>query len=264
MNIRKIYPSTSALTLCVASLLTGVSPAAFSEEAKVSPYRPTISNPAGLSEPGWLELESGVMAQDGKDGSSQRSLPYLAKFAVTPDFGILLGGDAYLSRTENQTSTSGTGDTLLMLKQRYPLDEETATALGCEYGFKAPTATSGLGSGKRDYVFNGILSSDIGRHTFDVNLNVTKLGDVTPETSAYQYGWAGTVFHPVGEQWGVMAELSGSARQGTRPQNQWLVAASYAWNSRLVLDTGFSGGISGESHRAAWFAGMAALLGKVR
>ena len=252
----------AAAVACVSSAMLCASLPAMSQEARVTPYRPTVSNSAALSEPGWLELEVGVASQHDKDGSRQNSLPYLAKLAFTPDFGVLLGGDAYVSQTANGTRTSGTGDTTLMLKHRLVLD--SASALGCEYGFKSPTAKSGLGSGKSDLLLNGIYSRDISGHALDINLNVTKVGDALPDESAFQYGWSGTVFRPVDDKWGAMVELSGTRRSGVASQSQWLVAASYEWSARLVLDAGLSAGIGAASHRVALFAGMAMLLGQVR
>lgn len=246
----------------ISSAMMCASLPAMSEEVRVTPYRPTVTNSAALSAPGWIELEAGVAAQFEKDGSRRNSIPYLAKLAFTPDFGVLLGGDAHVSRTADGARTSGRGDTTLMLKHRW--DMGSATALGCEYGFKSPTARSGLGSGKGDLLLNGIYSRDISGHALDINLNATKLGDALPGESAWQYGWSGTVFRPVDDKWGVMAEVSGTLRSGVAPQSQWLAAASYEWSSRLVLDAGLSAGISGASHRLALFAGMSMLLGQVR
>lgn len=237
---------------------------AVSQEVKVTPYRPTVSNPAALPEPGWLELDSGVVARYDKDGSRQNSLSYLAKFAITPDFGMLLGGDAFVSRiAADNKRISGFGDTSLLLKHRFGLGD-TATAFGCEYGFKSPTAAQGLGSGRSDLILNGIYSDDFSGYELDVNLNVTRLGGALPNESANQYGWSGTVFRPIDAKWGLMAEVVGTTRKGMLPQNYWLVAASYEWSSRLVFDTGLSAGFNSASHRVAWFAGMSMLLGKVR
>jgi hypothetical protein len=255
-----------------SALLAGVSLAmyfsslpVFAREVRVTPYRPTVTNPAALSEPGWIELEAGVAARNGKDNSRQSSLPYLAKFAVAPDFGVLFGGDAFVAQVApDNTRVSGMGDTTLLLKHRFVSDTDPATAWGCEYGFKSPTAAKNLGSGKSDLVLNGIYSRDISGHTLDINFNVTKLGEASANESAYQYGWSGTVFRPVGGKWGAMAEISGIARNGALPQNQLLVATNYEWSPRLVLDTGLSAGISSGSHRVTWFAGMSMLLGQVR
>lgn len=252
----------AAAVVCVSSAMLCASLPAMSQEVRVTPYRPTVSNSAALSEPGWVELEAGMASRHDRDGARQTSLPYLVKLAFTPDFGMLLGGDAYVSRTANGTRTSGTGDTTLMFKHRLVLD--SASALGYEYGFKSPTAKRGLGSGKSDLLLNGIYSRDISGHALDINLNVTKVGDALPGESAWQYGWSGTVFRPVNDKWGAMAELSGTQRSGGASQSQWLVAASYEWSARLVLDAGLSAGIGAASHRVALFAGMSMLLGQVR
>ncbi|HLP97828.1 MAG TPA: hypothetical protein VK149_05235 [Sideroxyarcus sp.] len=238
---------------------------ASAEEVRVTPYRPTVTNSAGLSAPGWLELETGVARQNGKDGSYRNSMPYLAKLAFTPDFGVLLGGEAAVSEVAaDKTRASGGGDTLLQLKHRFLLDADSNMSLGCEYGFKSPTAANGLGSGKTDYVVNGIFSKDIRGHSLDINLNATRLGDALAGESAYLYGLSGTVFRPLDDKWGVMAEVSGVMRKGTTAQSQVLAAVSYEWSNRLVLDAGLSAGISSAAHRVAVFAGMSMLLGQVR
>ncbi|MDH2916586.1 MAG: hypothetical protein PXX77_06875 [Gallionella sp.] len=244
------------------AMLNLVLPAS-AEEVSVTPYRPTVTNSATLSAPGWVELETGVSAQNNKDGSKQHSLMYLTKFALTSDFGVLIGGDAYLSQTDaNAKRVSGVGDTTLLLKHRFVMNEDAA--LGCEYGVKAPTAATGLGSGKSDLVLNGIYSRNIRGHSLDVNVNVSKLGDAAANESAYEYGWSGTVFRPVDDQWGVMVEVSGTMREGFMPQSQWLAAASYEWSRRVVLDAGLSAGIDSASHRVALFGGLSVLLGQVR
>jgi hypothetical protein len=250
--------------LCAFAVSIGCSAPAWGAEASVTPYRPTVSNPASLPAPGWIELEMGAMTRDGKDGTRQNTLPYLAKFAFTPDFGVLLGGDAFVSQTGDAARVSGTGDTTLLLKHRMPLDEQTAAAIGWEYGVKAPTAAHGVGSGSSDVVLNGIFSRGLAGHALDTNLNVTRLGGVPAGESPYQYGFSATVFRPLDDRLGVMAELSGSMRRGTSPQNQWLIAASYMMGPRLVFDAGLSGGGSSASHRVALFAGASMLLGRLR
>ncbi len=252
----------AAAVACVLPAMMCASLPAMSQEVSVTPYRPTVTNSAALSAPGWLELELGVAQQEEADGSRQSGLPYLLKFAFTPDFGVLLGGDAYLAqRAADGTRQSGGGDSTLMLKHRFALEK---AALGLEYGFKAATAARGLGSGERDYTVNGIYSRAIGLHELDVNLNATRLGDALPGASPYEYGFSATVFHALDGGWGGMAELSGVARSGALPRSQWLVAVNYELNPRVVLDAGFSSGIDQRSHRYAVFAGLAMLLGQVR
>ena len=166
----------------IALLLCGVTSSSFAEEVpSVTPYRPTVSNPAVLSYPGWLEIESGWINSKATDDSSRGSLPYTMKLAFTENFGVLLGGEAFVDQMDIAGAhTNGSGDTLLLLKQRWAMDAEGNSAFGVEYGFNSPTAKNGLnsGSGKSDYLVNGIFSTDISGNTIDLNLNLTERGDV--------------------------------------------------------------------------------------
>ena len=63
----------------------------------VVPYRPSVSTPAQLSAPGWLELEAGGLRAAGPErGTSRTTLPWTLKLAFTPDWGIRVGGDAWV------------------------------------------------------------------------------------------------------------------------------------------------------------------------
>jgi hypothetical protein len=229
------------------------------EAPMVTPYRPTVSNPAQLSHPGWLEVESGFNRSLNNDKSSRNNLPYTLKYALSWDFGIMVGGDAHVSQSE--PPLSGVGDTLFLIKQRKVLSD--SSALGVEYGMKSATAKEGLGSGKTDYIVNGIYSTDVSGHTIDLNLGMYQLGGMPSNEGQQQFTWATTLSRPVGQSWTLAAELSGSARQGTAPLNQYLLAASYAMNRRVVWDVGFARGISSDTPQWGLFFGVAFLAGKV-
>ena len=257
---------------CVVSstfLILGLAPfssALAEEEVSVTPYRPTVSNPAALSAPGWLEVELGVNQQRPGDGSQQGSLPYLLKYAFTQDFGILLAGEAHRVQSDaDGTRLGGLGDTQLLLKHRWGLgDGENDPALGLEWGFKSPTARNGLGSGKTDYIINGIYSAELAGNTFDLNINATRLGVFDAGTGQTKWGWAATLSHALDERWGIAAELSGAARRGTLPENQALMAVAYTLSKRVVLDFGMAVGVSRAAADRNFFAGVSFLLDKLR
>jgi hypothetical protein len=237
-------------------------------DISVTPYRPTVSNPAALSEPGWLEVEAGLSRQKQPDGSRQTTLPYLLKYAFSPDFGILLGGDARVRKHDADGSRlSGQGDTLLMLKHRWALGEgDDAPAFGLEWGIQSPTARSGLnsGSGKTDALINGIFSTQIEGNTIDLNLGATRLGAHEAGSSATKWSWAGTLSRSLDERWSIAGELSGTARHGGPPENQALVALGYALSKRVVLDAGLSVGLSDAATDRSYFLGISFLLDKLR
>ncbi len=227
----------------------------------VTPYRPTVSNPAQLSQAGWLEVECGFNRASNADASWRNNVPYTLKLAFSQDFGILLSGDAFVAQADSAGSLTGFGDTLLLLKNRFGVSE--TSALGVEYGLKAATAADGLGSGKTDYLVNGIFSTDIRAHTIDLNLGVTQLGANQASEGVQQLSWAATLSRPAGEFWTVAAEFSGTARQGLMPSNQFMVAGSYALNRRMVLDLGVARGMSTASPQWSGFFGVSFLAGKV-
>jgi hypothetical protein len=159
-------------TVAIAALLSNA-PVKAEEEPSVTPYRPTVSNPAALPEPGWLDVEIG-------------------------------------------------------------------------------------------FNLNGIYSTNFGGHTVDLNLNATRLGAIEPGTGRTQWGWATSISRPLNEQWNVAAELSGISRQGAPVENQALFAVGYSLSKRVVLDAGFTRGLSLAAADHSYFFGVSSLLDKIR
>jgi hypothetical protein len=257
--------------LCFAALLscTVLSSANAEEDIpSVTPYRPTISNPAVLSRPGWLEVESGWINSTATDSSTRGSLPYTFKLAFTDSFGVLLGGEALVNQVDAVGArTTGAGDTSLLLKNKWSVSENGNAAFGLEYGFVSPTAQNGLGSGsgKTDYLVNGIFSTDVSGNTIDLNVNVTELGNVLPDESNKLWGWAATWSTALNDTWGIAAEFSGASRQGQDPNSQFLAAVNYATSKRVVWDAGFSSAINPLPGAMQWsvFGGVSVLVGQI-
>jgi Putative MetA-pathway of phenol degradation len=228
------------------------------DQPSVTPYRPSVSTPAALSAPGYLELEAGGLRE--RDGGAARtdSLPYTLKLAFTPDWGVRIGGDAWIrQRDDTGQSLSGVGDTSLVLKRRFEMND--TSALGLEAGATFPTARHGLGSGKTDTSVVGIYSADLGAYHTDVNLGLTRVGAVDPGTSRAQTLWAASLSRSFLERWGVVGEFSGTHQRGVDSTSQFLLAASYNVSKSLTLDAGFAHSLrSGVSDRSV-FAGFTAL-----
>lgn len=232
-------------------------------EVEATPYRPTVSNPADLPAPGWLEMEFGAQRIKGGDNLWRDSYPVLAKLAFTPDWGVLLGSEFAVKRTDLSGNIfNGNGDTVLMLKHRIPTATE-GTAWGAEAGYKAPTASDTIGSGQADYIVNGIFSTMLGRHHLDLNLGVTKVGGMTEGLGEYQYNWAVSVSHQMGEKMGAFIEMSCIHRQGAQSQRQMLAGVSYNLSKRVVLDVGGTSGLTSAAQEWSAFAGVTTVLGQL-
>ena len=81
--------------------LIGTARAQVAEDApSTTPYRPSVSTPAALSAPGWIEIETGFLHEHDGDGARRDSLPTTVKLAFTPDWGIRIGSDAWVRQRD--------------------------------------------------------------------------------------------------------------------------------------------------------------------
>lgn len=258
--MRVIVASRVVLTACVLSHAIAAR-ADDTDEPTVTPYRPTVSNPADLPLPGWFELEAGGLRVHGADGIRTDTLPWVLKFAFNEDSGLLFGGNVYDRVTATDGSrTSGIGDTLLEWKQRFSWRE--GMAFGIEAGVNMPTAPHHLGIDKPAWLFNGIFSVDLGANHLDLNLGGTRYTLKQPGASLWQSAWAAALSHPLGETFGVAVELSGTAQRGAGATHQLLAAINYNLSRRVVLDFGAACNLDHAAHDRSLFAGGTFLLGK--
>ena len=251
----------TAIRRLTAICLACAACAAQADEPTITPYRPTVSNPAQLSSVGQLELEAGLMASRSDDGR-RASVPYLLKLAFSEQWGVLVGGEALVqSHDSGGPRARGVGDTSVVLKRAFIVDE--ATAFGFELGAKIPTARDSIGSGKADYTLNGIFSRDLGAVHMDANANVTRLGAVDAGTGRTQDGLALALSTPVSEKWGVAGELSGTRQHGAASTAQLLLATTYSPSKHLTFDVGVIRGLNPATPDWALFTGVVLPLGQL-
>jgi hypothetical protein len=252
---------------CAAALLvlaiTHIQTACADNEPAATPYRPSVSSPANLPEPGWLDVEMGWQRTKGGSDKYRDSFPVAAKLAFNKDWGIVVNSELGVRRTDlDNMQFSGVGDTTFQVKHRIPTADET-TAWGISAGFKSPTANDTIGTGKTDYLLTGIYSRDFSDNHLDANLGANHIGGTTSEESRTQYTWAASLSHNLTEQWGVLGELSGNYRRGTATTSQFLTGATYNYNKRVVLDFGAAWGLATAAQDWQLFAGMTILLGQL-
>ena len=226
-----------------ALLLAALSAHAEDEKPAATPYRPSVSTPAQLSAPGWLEIEGGLWRQLGS-GAQRNSLPWTAKLAFSDDWGVRVGGEAWVRQTDELGQTlAGNGLTGVVLKRRFAINEQSA--FGLELGATLPTGQSGIVSGKTDTDINAIYSADLGDWHIDLNLTAIHLGAPDPGTSNLQTLWAAALSRPLNDALGLVGELSGTHQSGAGSAAQFLFATSYSVTKSLVLDAGVARRVSG-------------------
>lgn len=250
----------AALLLASASATWAQNAAA--EQPSVTPYRPSVSSPAALSAPGWLEVETGLQRDGGAGPARSDGLSYTFKLAFTPDWGVRVGGDAWVRQTdENGQRISGGGDTGIVLKRRFAVDD--TQAFGVELGATLPTGRDGIGSGHSDTSLTGIYSADFGAWHLDANLAATRFGRADPATSRVQALWAAGLSRPLNERWSLAAELSGTRQRGASSSRQLLVAAGYSVSNRLALDIGAARSLRSGVPDWSAFAGLTWLAARL-
>jgi len=252
-----LQPAASLLAagLCCAQVFAQ---AATDDQPSVTPYRPSVSTPASLSAPGWLEIEGGALFARGTGDTRRDSLPYTLKLAFSPDWGVRLGGEAWVRQTdETGQRTSGAGDSSIVVKRRFAIDD--ASAFGLEAGATLPTGRRGISSGKSDYSLNAIYSADLGAYHTDLNLVSTRIGAVDPGVSRMQTLWAASLSKSLSERWGVVGEFSGTHQHGMDGTSQFLVAASFNVSKALTLDAGFARSMRSGVPDRSFFTGLTVL-----
>ena len=254
----------SSIALCCVLAATAQSARADGEsEPTVTPYRPTVSNPADLPQPGWIEGEFGGAHTFGDDGSRNDSVPWLVKYAFDENRGVLIGGNAFVNEAPiGAPASSGFGDLVLEWKQRFPIVENAA--FGIEAGAIMPTAAHDLGVGKPALVGNGIFSTNLGPLHLDLNAGGTRYSTHTSGVSRWQSAWATAGSWSLAHDFGAALELSGTQQRGTPTQSQVLGAITYNSSAHLVLDAGLAYGLTYAAHDTSIFAGATLLLGKLK
>jgi hypothetical protein len=235
------------------------------EDVAVTPYRPTVSTPAALSAPGWLEGEAGLQSLDVGTGAGRDSAPYSLKLAISDNWGVRIGGELLVhDPSADSRQVIGLGDTSVILKRRFALN--VRSAFGLEVGTTAPTAPSGLhsGSGKTDSGVTVIYSTDLGTALHaDFNVGFTRLGLARVGESHHQTLWALALSGVVGPRWELVGELSGNRQVGTDYRGQILFGASYSPNKRITWDFGSTRGITAATPTWTVFAGSTFLLSRL-
>jgi hypothetical protein len=256
-SIKPLWLLRGAFAVIAAPVLIAVSaqsvPGNEAGDPPITPYRPSVSSPAQLPAVGQLEMEVGGLRMRA-DGARRDSVPVQLKLAFSPEWGLLLGGEAHVAIRDGADKASGVGDTSIVLKRAWAIDD--ATGLGLELGVKLATAKDTIGSGKTDSALNAIYSKDLGAVHMDANLNFTRLGAVDVDTGRLQTGLSASFSTPLNAQWGLTAELSGTRRNGADSSRQVLGALSYSPSKRLTFDFGVARAAKPPPGATSVFAGV--------
>jgi len=229
----------------------------YADSIVANPNRPTVANPADITQYGLLELEYGWDRVWPQAGTHQTSSGGLLKFGLFCEIELRWTTTSFLSQTSGGVTHTGIGDNWLGPQIRIHKQTGLVPTLSFGYAAKIPSASAseGLGTGRTDHGLTFLASKDIYHIHFDFNATQYWIGRQNARgfdrNDQLNLAFAFPIRGPLqftGEFYGD-TELN----QSTPGFASSLWALAYAIRPRLVIDGGFEGGLtSGGPHRHAF------------
>ena len=263
-------------TFCAAMMLSLLSARAnaqfmgrqtgcYSDEIKIhpiqnNPNRPTVANPADVTQYGVLELEYGW--DHGWPASGQRFTDAggLLKFGLLCDIELRWTTTSFLLQTDAVGAQSGFGDNWFGPQIRVYKQTRRVPSIAVSYAVKIPSASAarGLGSGRVDHQVTLLFSKDVLGVHFDLNASEFFLGRAgsTGFDRASQFNVA--FGHALYKNLQIQGEFYGETRLNNITPGFISGLSALVWNitPRLEIDGGVDSGITTGAPRLRVFAGF--------
>ena len=227
----------------------------YADSLAANPNRPTVSNPAHVTQFGVVELEYGVDRTWPQEGIRQTSGNGLLKFGLLCDVELRWNTTSFLTQTDATGTHSTFGDNWLGTEIRFHRQTTWLPTMAFSYSFKIPSASPqhGLGTGRVDHEFTFGANETVARFTFDFNFTQFLIGQQSGFDQNQQLALAFS--HVIHKRLQFAGEFYGQTQlnDATPEFASSLWALTYAVNQRFVIDGGFEAGLtSGGPHRHAF------------
>jgi outer membrane putative beta-barrel porin/alpha-amylase len=221
------------------------------------PNRPTVANPADITQYGVLELEYGWDRLRPEASIQQTSAVGLLKLGMLCDVELRWNTTSFASQTDPSGTHGGFGDNWLGAQVRIYRQTTRLPTLAFSYAIKIPSAPTenGLGTGRVDHSVTFLVSKDI--KGFHLDFNATEFLVGRPDPSGFDRNQQVNVAFSHAIRGGL--EVTGEVYKQTRlnhltpgfVSSPW--ALTYAVIPRLVIDGGVEVGLTtGGPHRHAF------------
>ncbi len=256
---------------------TSAHPEAHDADPAANPARPTVANPASLTPPGYLQFEQGFLQANATPGGgpdSQFSLVQTMKLALNHRVMPFLSSQPYSRSSTAGLVSNDPGDLDLGVQVVLLDNDESHSYLptfAVSFIQRVRSGTSAdldVGSYSRSALLLASGDLPLGLH-YDVNAlfneqpgtGYDRTSLATHDVNRAQYGQTVSVTHNLTSKFALTGEVwrfSQPFDQGNAIGN--LDALGYTVRKTLVLDAGFSKGLTGTSTRFETFAGFTYLL----
>jgi len=229
----------------------------YADPIAANPNRPTVSNPAHVTQYGVLELEYGWDRLWPEKGIRQTSAGGLLKFGLLCDVELRWTTTSFLSETDTSGTSQTFGDNWLGTEIRIHRQTRRLPTMAFSYAFKIPSASTehGLGTGRVDHSFTFGASANIAHFNFDFNFTQFLIGRPTTSGLDKNQQMALACSHAIRGGLQFAGEFYGDTQlnRTTSGFASSLWALTYTVVPRLVIDGGFEAGLtSGGPHRHAF------------
>jgi hypothetical protein len=232
----------------------------YADTMVANPNRPTVANPADITQYGVLELEYGWDRTWQQAGVHQTDLGGLLKFAVLCDVELRWNTTSFLSQTDLSGTHRGFGDNWLGPQVRLYRQTKRIPTLAFSYAVKIPSASAddGLGTGRVDHSFTFLASKDIATLHFDFNATHLWIGregmSGFDQNTQFNLAFSRSIRGVLGFTGEFYGDTELNRNTPAFASSLWALTCTV--NPRLVIDGGFEGGLSsGGPHRHV-FAGL--------
>jgi len=239
----------------------------YADSFVANPNRPTVANPADITQYGVLELEYGWDREWPEAGDHQTSFGGLLKFGLLCDLELRWTTTSFLSQTDVTGTHRGVGDNWIGPQVRVFKQTRRWPTLALSYALKIPSANTedGLGTGRVDHSFTFLASKDIAHFHFDFNVTHFWIGrqSVTgfDQNDQLNLAFSRTIRRGLGFTGEFYGDTELNRATPSFVSSLW--ALTYTISQRLVIDGGFEGGLtSGGPHRHV-FGGLTYLIGNL-
>jgi len=228
----------------------------------VNPGRPTVTDPASLTAPGWLEVESGIMKDLDRDRTF--STPFL--FKLTSKNARLQYRLSFDGLVAPGQAGSAFGDTTAGLQYLFVPQSKGGVDVSGRVAVKIPTAPAFIGTRKVD--FNALLlaSRDFSPQLHcDANLGYSSLSRFQAPGTDQQLFASLSFTTPIkGGRWAYTNEVVYmSPVQGLRGQITTMHGLTYAVHRYDQYDVAFQWQLHGDGPVWQLLAGKTFFLGRL-
>lgn len=239
----------------------------YADSITANPNRPTVTNPADITQYGVLELEYGWDRIWPQAEVHQTTLEGLLKFGLLCDVELRWTTTSFISQTVGGATEKGFGDNWLGPQIRIYRQTKSVPTLSFSYAVKIPSAdaNNGLGTGRVDHSLTFLASKDLGHVHFDFNATQFWLGQQNAtgfdRNNQLNLAFSFPIHGPLlftGELYG---DTEVNRESPAYASSLW--ALTYTVRPRLVIDSGFEAGLTaGGPHRHV-FVGVTYSIGNL-